>query len=358
MINLTDYGFNDIYERQITKEEKDMGLIPARIISVQKETYQIISADRENNAKLKGSIFYQDARFQTYPAVGDFVMVKPNTMGDDTIYRVLDRRTCFSRLNPTLRVNLTGASEQIVAANFDFVFIMASLNYDFNVRRIERYLATAWQSGGIPVIVLTKADLCEDYRDKVAEIEAIAPGMDIHVISAVTGFGIDTLKKYLKPAATLVFLGSSGIGKSSLVNALAGDELMKVNSIREDDSKGHHTTTYRQLFKLDNGVLIIDTPGMRELGIWAVEEGLGEAFSDIEDLSAMCRFSDCSHMKEPGCAVKAALTNGTLTQERWKSYLKLKREAKHSAQKAAYLKAKSASASNKNYKNQYASKKY
>ncbi len=356
MINLTDYGFNDIYERQITKEEKDMGLIPARIISVQKETYQIISADRENNAKLKGSIFYQDARFQTYPAVGDFVMIKPNNMGDDTIYRVLDRRTCFSRLNPTLRVNITGASEQIVAANFDYVFIMASLNYDFNVRRIERYLATAWQSGGIPVIVLTKADLCDDYLDKVAEIEAIAPGMDIHVISAVTGFGIDTLKKYLKPAATLVFLGSSGIGKSSLVNALAGDELMKVNSIREDDSKGHHTTTYRQLFKLDNGVLIIDTPGMRELGIWAVEEGLGETFSDIEDLSTKCRFSDCSHMKEPGCAVKAALTNGTLTEERWKSYIKLKREAKYSAQKAAYLKLKSAS--NKNYKNQNASKKY
>lgn len=357
MINLNDYGYNDIFDRQITEEDKAMGLIPARVISVQKETYQLISEHGENNGKLKGSIFYQDSKYQTYPAVGDFVLIKPNPMGDEVIYRVLDRRTSFSRLNPTLRNNVTGASEQIVAANFDYVFIMASLNYDFNVRRIERYLATAWQSGGMPVIVLTKADLCEDYDEKADEIRAIAPGMDIHVISAVTGFGMDSLAKYLKPNSTLVFLGSSGIGKSSLVNALAGEDLMKVNEIREDDSKGHHTTTYRQLFKMDNGVLIIDTPGMRELGIWAVEEGLGETFSDIEDLAAKCRFHDCSHMKEPGCAVKAALNDGTLTTERWKSYIKLKKEARHSAKKAALLKAKTTSYKN-TAKNQYSSRKH
>ncbi|MGB8453887.1 MAG: ribosome small subunit-dependent GTPase A [Anaerocolumna sp.] len=340
MINLTDYGYSNIYGRQLTEGEKGMGLLPARVISVQKETYQIITANGEKNAKLKGSIFYQDSKYQTYPAVGDFVLIKPNDMGDDVIYRVLERRTCFSRLNPTFRNNVTGASEQILAANFDYVFIMASLNYDFNVRRIERYLATAWQSGGIPIIILTKADLCNDYSGMVTEVEVIAPGIDLHVISAHTGFGMDHLDQYLKPATTLVFLGSSGIGKSSLVNALAKDELMKVNDIREDDSKGHHTTTYRQLFKLDNGVLIIDTPGMRELGVWAVEEGLGETFSDIEEFAARCRFNDCSHNREPGCAVKAALENGTLTQARWKSYLKLKKEAAHSAQKAAYLKTK------------------
>ncbi|WMJ87377.1 ribosome small subunit-dependent GTPase A [Anaerocolumna sp. MB42-C2] len=340
MINLTDYGYNDIYERQITEEEKDAGLQPARVLSVQKETYRLISSAGENNAKLKGSIFYQDSKYQTYPAVGDFVLIKYNPMGDDIIYRVLERRTSFSRLNPTLRNNVTGASEQIVAANFDYVFIMASLNYDFNVRRMERYLTTAWQSGGTPVILLTKADLCEDYSDMVAEIEAVAPGMEIHVISTYTGFGMDTLNKYLKPAATLVFLGSSGIGKSSLVNALAGEELMKVNMIREDDSKGHHTTTYRQLFKLNNGVLIIDTPGMRELGIWAADEGIGETFADIEVLTSLCKFSDCSHNREPGCAIKAALEDGTLTPERYKSYIKLKKESQHSADKAAYLKAK------------------
>ncbi|QHQ62997.1 ribosome small subunit-dependent GTPase A [Anaerocolumna sedimenticola] len=357
MINLTDYGYNDIYERQITEEEKGAGLQPARVLSVQKETYQLISSAGENNAKLKGSIFYQDSKYQTYPAVGDFVLIKPNPIGDDVIYRVLERRTSFSRLNPTLRNNVTSASEQIVAANFDYVFIMASLNYDFNVRRIERYLTTAWQSGGSPVILLTKADLCEDYSDMVAEIESVAPGMEIHVISTYTGLGMDALNKYMKPAATLVFLGSSGIGKSSLVNALAGEELMKVNIIREDDSKGHHTTTYRQLFKLNNGVLIIDTPGMRELGIWAADEGIGETFSDIEELASQCKFNDCSHTREPGCAIKAALEDGTLTQERFKSYIKLRKEAQHSANKAAYLKAKTQFFKNA-AKNQHASRKY
>ncbi len=356
MINLTEYGYNDIYEMQITEEEKEIGLIPARIISVQKETYRLITTYGEKNAKLKGSVFYQDARYRNYPAVGDFCLIKANTMGDDVIYRVLERRTCFSRLNPTLRTTVSSASEQIVAANFDYIFIMASLNHDFNVRRIERYLTTAWQSGGIPIVVLTKADLCDNYSSKAAEIEAIAPGMDIHVISTLTGFGMDTLDKYLKPATTLVFLGSSGIGKSSLVNALANKELMKVNEIRENDSKGHHTTTYRQLFKLDNGVLIIDTPGMRELGVWAVEEGLGETFFDIEELAASCRFHDCSHTKEPGCAVKAALDDGTLSQGRWKSYVRLKKEAGYSSRKAAYLRAKTER--NKNVIKKQRSEKY
>jgi ribosome biogenesis GTPase / thiamine phosphate phosphatase len=337
MINMIEYGFQPIYEKQITEEENKNGLIPARVISVQKETYQIISTKGENNAKLKGSIFYQDSKYQTYPAVGDFVLVKPNELGDDVIYRVLDRNTYFSRLNPTLRNNVTVASEQIVAANFDYVFIMASLNHDFNVRRLERYIATAWQSGGTPVIILTKADLCDNYEDKVMEVAAVAPGIDINVISTFTGLGMENLSKYLKPAHTLVFLGSSGIGKSSLVNALAQEELMKVNIIREEDSKGHHTTTYRQLFRLKSGVLIIDTPGMRELGVWAVESGLDETFSDIEELSANCRFNDCTHTKEPGCAVLQGIEEGLLTKERFKSYLKLKKEAAFSAKKATAL---------------------
>lgn len=343
MIDLKEYGYNNIYEQQITAEEIATGLVPARVTSVQKETYQLISSNGENNAKLKGSIFYQASKYQTYPAVGDFVLIKLNPQGDDIIYRVLQRQTSFSRLNPTLRSNVIGASEQIVAANFDYIFIMASLNFDFNVRRMERYLATAWQSGGIPVVVLTKADLCEDYSSKVAELELVAPGVDVVVISAHTGFGMENLNKYLKPHHTLVFLGSSGIGKSSLVNALADHELMKVTGIREVDSKGHHTTTYRQLFALNSGVLIIDTPGMRELGMWDVEEGLSETFTDIEQLAKDCRFQDCSHTSEPSCAVKAAIEEGTLTKERWKSYQKLLKEAKHSAKKAAFLKIKASS---------------
>ena len=341
MIDLKEYGYTNFYENQITHEEKLMGLLPARIISIQKETYKLISINGENNGKLKGSLFYQDAKYKTYPAVGDFVLIKPNASGDDIIYRVFERKSCFSRLNPSMREQISGVSEQIVAANFDYVFIMASLNYDFNVRRIERYLSAAWQSGGTPIIVLTKADLCEDITDKVNELELVAPGIDIHVISAHTGFGMEGLNKYLKAATTLVFMGSSGIGKSSLINALANMELMKVSGIREDDSKGHHTTTYRQLFKLDNGVLMIDTPGMRELGVWDVTDGLSETFYDIEELASKCKFHDCSHQKEPGCAIRAAIEEGTLTIERLKSYEKLQKEAKYNARKAAIIKKNS-----------------
>ncbi len=342
MININDYGYNAFYEKQITTQEIESGFLPARVISVQKETYKVISSEGENNAKLKGSIFYQNSMYQTYPAVGDFVLIKSNQQGDDIIYRVLDRHSSFSRVNPSMRTQVSGASEQIIAANFDYVFIMLSLNYDFNIRRAERYLASAWQSGGTPVIILTKADLCSDYEAKAAQLSLAAPGVDIHVISAHTGFGMENLEMYFSTGKTLVFMGSSGIGKSSLVNALAKSELMKVNNIREDDSKGHHTTTYRQLFKLDNGILIIDTPGMRELGVWDIEEGIEEAFTDIEKLSSTCRFSDCTHKSEPGCAVKIALKLGTLSEERFKSYLKLKKEAAYSAKKAAALNLKKA----------------
>ncbi|WP_313131572.1 ribosome small subunit-dependent GTPase A [Anaerocolumna sp.] len=356
MINLKEYGFYDYFEKQIIDEEKQEGLIPSRVISVHKESYKIISEYGEKNAKLKGSNFYQDSKYQIYPAVGDFVLIKPNSMGDDVIYRVLSRRSYFSRINPTMRNNIASASEQIVAANFDYVFIMVSLNHDFNLRRLERYLAAAWQSGGTPVVLLTKADLCEDYEDMVNEVKGIALAVEVLAISSLTGLGMEGLKQFLKPCKTLVFLGSSGIGKSSLVNALAKEQLMKVNIIREEDSKGHHTTTYRQLFKLENGVLIIDTPGMRELGMWDVEDGLGETFSDIEDLTDQCRFHDCSHKTEPGCAVKEALEIGTLTIERWKSYEKLLRESQYSAKKANCLKLKAKN--NKNaMKLPYSSKK-
>ncbi|BCJ95850.1 putative ribosome biogenesis GTPase RsgA [Anaerocolumna cellulosilytica] len=340
MINLSDYGYQDIFERQITENEQQTGLIPARVTSIQKENYQVVSAYGNNNAKLKGSLFYLDSKFVTYPAVGDFVLIKPNYQGDDIIYRVLERRTCFSRLNPSQPNAVNGSSAQIVASNFDYVFVMLSLNYDFNVRRAERYVAAAWQSGGIPIVVLTKQDLCIDYEEKAALLQSALPGIDIHVISAHTGFGIENLQKYLKPAHTLVFMGSSGIGKSSLINVLSGNVLMKVNSIREEDSKGRHTTTYRQLFRLENGVLLIDTPGMRELGIWDAEEGISETFADIEDLTSSCRFHNCRHQEEPGCAVKEAIQNGSLTNERWSSYLKLLKEARRSARKAAMLKSK------------------
>lgn len=190
------------------------------------------------------------------------------------------------------------------------------------------------------MIILTKADLVDDFSRQIHEAQKAAAGVCVHAVSAVTGFGLEVLSEYLKPCKTIVFLGSSGVGKSSLVNALAGEELMAVNEIREDDSKGRHTTTHRQLLMLKNGAMIIDTPGMRELGMWNVSTGLGEAFSDVEQYFGRCRFFDCQHKTEPGCAVKAAIENGELPLERWNSYISLKREAKFADDKAGYLRQK------------------
>lgn len=200
-----------------------------------------------------------------------------------------------------------------MAANFDTVFILQSLNHDFNERRLERYVTLAWQSGAVPAVVLTKADLTQDSAEARRRAERLAAGVGVFAVSAKTGEGLAALDGYLRPGKTVVFLGSSGVGKSSLLNALAGEELMETGGIREDDSRGRHTTTHRQLFRLDSGAMVIDTPGMRELGMWDVSEGLSEAFTDVQALLGRCRFSDCRHQQEPGCAVREALETGVLS---------------------------------------------
>jgi ribosome biogenesis GTPase len=325
---IENFGYTGFYKAQEAAfEAAEKGLIPGRVIEVQREQYKIITNEGESAAKLKGSLFYNEAVESTYPAVGDFVLVKHNPIGEDIIYRVLERKSKFSRLDSFNEI------EQIVATNFDYVFIMTSLNYDFNLRRIERYLASAWESGAVPVIVLTKADLCSEIESFVDQIQEIAFGVSIVPISSVTGEGMEQLQEFTKPGKTVVFLGSSGVGKSTLVNAIAGGEVMKTSGIREDDSRGRHTTTHRQLIMLENGTMIIDTPGMRELGMWNASEGLDTAFTDIEELSENCKFRDCSHDNEPGCAVKKALETGELTPERWQSYLKLKREIRFAEMK-------------------------
>ena len=242
--------------------------------------------------------------------------------GDSQIIATLPRKTYFARRDPD-----RGRGEQAVAANFDYVFIMQSLNMDFNPKRLERYLTLAWQSGATPVILLTKADLTPDYAEQLMAAEHVAPGVSIHAVSARTGFGLESLAPYLQPGKTVVFLGSSGVGKSSLVNALAGKEVMTEGGIREDDSKGRHTTTHRQMLMLPGGVMIIDTPGMRELGMWEVSEGLGSAFADVEQFLGKCRFRDCRHDREPGCAIRAAIESGELDAARWESYQNLSNEA-------------------------------
>jgi ribosome biogenesis GTPase len=210
----------------------------------------------------------------------------------------------------------------VLVANVDTVFLVSGLDADFNVRRLERYLATAWDSGADPVVVLTKLDVNDDPRF-VWEAEAVAMGVPVHAVSNLTGEGVDALDAYLRPGATIVLLGSSGVGKSTLVNRMAGRELMAIGDLR-NDGRGRHTTRHRQLHVLRNGALLIDTPGLRELQIW--EGDLDRAFAEIAELAAQCRFTDCAHAKEPGCAIQEALQDGTLTHERWESYGKLQRE--------------------------------
>ena len=311
-MNLNDYG-------NLPNTENLPG-IPARVTAVHKERYEIVCMHGITHARLKTKEYYVNT--QDFPTAGDFVMINYIGNGDSQILATLPRRTFFSRREPG-----PIPKDQAVAANFDYVFIMQSLNMDFNPKRLERYLTLTWQSGAVPVILLTKADLVEDYWDYLTQVERVAPGVNAHVVSAHTGQGLQRLNAYLQPGKTVVFLGSSGVGKSSLVNALAGEEIMAVNTIREDDSKGRHTTTHRQLITLQSGVMIIDTPGMRELGMWDVSEGLSGAFTDVERYLGKCRFSDCRHEKEPGCAIKAAIAAGELEQARWESYQKLKAEA-------------------------------
>lgn len=315
------FGWDDYFIQQVEKLTIDQeDLIPARIIEVHREQYKIVTGVSEKWARLKGSLFYNEEISTTYPAIGDYVMVKENPLGDDLIYRVLERKSKFSRMDSYYK------KEQIVATNFDYIFIMSSLNQDFNVKRIERYLATAWESGAMPIVVLTKLDVCEDLTVYEEALSQIAMGCPVIAVSAHTGEGIEKLNAYIQPAKTIVFLGSSGVGKSSLVNAVAGETVMEVSGIREEDSKGRHTTTHRQLIVLPNGTMVIDTPGMRELEMWNVAEGLSTTFEDVEDLIHNCRFNDCTHKSEPGCAIREALSSGELSSERWHQYTKLKKE--------------------------------
>ena len=310
----------NIYDYGIVPNTQNLPGIPARVTAVHKERYEIVCEHGTIHARLKTKEYYVDT--QDVPTTGDFVMINYIPNGDSQIIATLPRRTYFSRREPG-----PIPRDQAVAANFDYVFIMQSLNLDFNPKRLERYLTLAWQSGATPVILLTKADLVENYWDYLTQVERVAAGVNTHVVSAHTGYGLERLNAYLQPGKTVVFLGSSGVGKSSLVNALAGEEIMTVNGIREDDSKGRHTTTHRQLIRLKSSVMIIDTPGMRELGMWDISEGLGDAFADVEQFIGKCRFSDCRHESEPGCAIKAAIATGELDAERWESYRKLSEEA-------------------------------
>lgn len=307
---------------------------PARITAVYRGLYEICCGHGTGLAHLKAGAYYSGS--EDYPTTGDFCLVDWNEDGESRILQTLPRRTYFARLDPSS----AGHKEQAVAANFDYVFILQSMNRDFSPRRLERYLTLSWQSGAVPVVVLTKADQVDDGLSYLLTAESLAPGVDVFAVSALTGDGLAALTRYLQPGKTIVFLGSSGVGKSSLINALAGKDIMATGDIREKDSRGRHTTTHRQLVMLENGAMVIDTPGMRELGMWDAGEGLNQSFTDVEQYFGLCRFHDCSHQSEPGCAVKRAIQEGELSLERWESYQKLHAEVEYTEDKVSYLRKK------------------
>lgn len=310
-----------------------------RISEVQKNTYIIKFFEQEIEGKLKGTFYNEDKEL---PVVGDYVTFEYNQNGQSMICSVCERSSLLKR--PDQSGHAIGfvktMKEQVMVSNLDYAFIVASLNDNYNLNRIARYVSITLQGGAIPVVILTKMDLCSNPGRYVREVEDLSDDVRVHTISALYGIGLEELEEYMKPGVTIAILGSSGVGKSTLVNAISGKEIMRTSEIREDDAKGRHTTTYRALIELENGVTLIDTPGMRELGMCDVEEGLDETFSDIVELACGCRFSDCKHDTEPGCAIKKALEDGLLSYDRFELYMGLQKESNHSAKMKAISKCR------------------
>jgi ribosome biogenesis GTPase len=325
-MTLQDLGWNDFFAAGFAPFTPE-GLLPARVLA-QIGVYRVAAADPGQPDQVSELLADTTGKFRRQsdsgglPAVGDWVAVRlPGEEGEQgVIQAVLPRKSKFSRKAAGHRV-----AEQVVAANIDTVLLVSGLDGDFNPRRIERYLIAAWDSGAQPVLVLNKADRAEDAAALLVEVEAIALGVPVHLVSARSGEGFDELRQYLRPGETLGLLGSSGVGKSTLINRLLGREAQKTSEVRESDDRGRHTTTHRELFLAPQGGLILDTPGMREVQLWE-GEGLATAFADVEELAAGCRFSDCRHAGEPGCAIEAALASGELAPERLESYRKLQAE--------------------------------
>ena len=316
----------------------------AIVTAVHRDRYELSIGSEITYGRLKTAAFYNSEEIAMFPTVGDRVEVLQNADGDSTILKVMERRSVFMRLNAT-----QGLPDQAMAANFDYVFITMSLNKDFHPSKLERYLTVAWQSGGTPVILLTKSDLMEDRGQILAQVSALAPGVDVYCVSSYTGEGFWQLEKYFTEGHTIVLLGSSGVGKSSFVNVVMGAEQMQTAGIRESDAQGRHTTTYKQMFCIPEQILlpdrcvikgggrIIDTPGMRKLIMGEGAEGAERTFEDIEELVLQCRFSDCRHQTEPGCAVKRALADHTLDERRWKTYLSLQKEEAYARERQRIL---------------------
>ena len=346
MYALHDLGWSDFFSAQLADLELNSEIAAARVAEENREMYRLLSVDGEFMAEVSGKFRHEAAGRADFPAVGDWVLASTRKEESRaTIHRVLTRKSKFSR-----KIAGKKTEEQIVAANVDVVFIVSSLNSEFNLRRLERYVTLAWESGAQPVIVLNKSDLSENSEELRREAEAAAIGVAVVLTSALRGDGIEKIREIMRSvpeepgsaestsekmpvAKTAALLGSSGVGKSSLINAILGIQLLDTGEIRESDDRGRHTTTTRHLIIAPGGGVLIDTPGMRELQLWDASEGIDQAFGEIAELAANCKFRDCQHVNEPGCAVRAAVESGALDAERLESFHKLGREEKFVAAK-------------------------
>lgn len=349
-MNLTELGWDSSFQEAFEQVDA-ANARPARVAREDKGAYLVLSELGELRAQLSGRFFHKlqtegggvylglkefdelrelmstrrhhDVQLRDrLPVVGDWVAVRTHTGHDEAmICALLPRRGFLAR-----KVAGAETAQQTLVANVDTALIVTGLDGNFNVRRIERYVTLVSASGVAPVVVLNKSDLCDDAAARVAEVEAVAGGVPIHAMSAAANDGLDALDAYLRTGATLVLIGSSGVGKSTIINRLLGEERQKVTAISGPIGKGMHTTTNRELIALPSRAMLIDTPGMRELHVWADEDALSTTFDDVEALATQCRFRDCRHQSEPGCAIKAAIDDGTLSAKRFRNYLRLQRE--------------------------------
>ncbi len=332
-MNLEDLGWDSYFKTHYEKHTDKDDLEPARITQEHKGSYVMINADGEYLSEISGKMRYTARGYSDFPAAGDWVLTKifPEEK-KGIIHAILERKTKFSRkavLSGGMPDSQGKTEEQVIAANIDTVFIVNSMDSDFSLRRIERYMTSIYDGSMNPVIVLNKSDVTDDTDDYINQVESIAFGVPVIAVSGLTGAGLDGLRKFIHPGETVVFLGSSGVGKSTIINSLTGTDRQKVSSVRESDHKGRHTTTARELIILPEGGILIDTPGMKEFQPWKGEKDTGRAFGDIESFARKCRFKDCSHETEPGCAVQEALANGDLDPGRYRNYMQMKREARY-----------------------------
>jgi ribosome biogenesis GTPase len=329
-MGLEKLGWNDYFQGRFSQYE-EKGLFPARVISQQKNNYVIMGENGTLDSKLSGRFRYNAVMRKDYPVVGDWVtaqMVEGN--GQAIIYALLPRKNGFARKLPISggrkirNGQIVGGliEEQIVAANIDTAFIVSGLDSNFNLQRIERYITLSYNSGANPVILLNKADLCTYISSYQKQVQDIAIGIPVYPISVLKGIGMSVFDEFMKPGKTVVFLGSSGVGKSTITNCLLGEEKQRVNVVSSANGKGRHTTTSKELFIHDSGCMIIDTPGLRELQLWGDESALEKSFSDVAAIVGQCKYHDCRHQKEPGCAIRQAIEDNIITQERFESYIK------------------------------------